>query len=107
MIKNKICYLILFFFLLSALPALGSKEQKAIQVTGYVRLVGSSPLASLVISGENREWYIEREEHSKLVDLQQQAVTVKGTEYYIDLVFANGDPAGRQYYLKNIKIISP
>jgi hypothetical protein len=82
------------------------KTQK-VEVNGKVRMVGNSPMTFLVISGEDREWYVEPEEQEKLMHLQQQAVTVKASEYYRDRVFANGSPAGRHYYLKNIVIISP
>jgi hypothetical protein len=84
----------------------GSKPHK-VEVRGVVRLVGNSPFSSLVISGEDREWYIVPEEQKKLMDLQQQMVTVRGQEYYYDRTFANGTSAGRQYYIKNIVIVKP
>jgi hypothetical protein len=84
----------------------GSKPQK-VEVSGIVRLVGNSPFSSLVLSGEGREWYIVPEEQKKLMDLQHQTVTVRGQEYYYDRTFANGTPAGRQYYLKKIVIVKP
>jgi hypothetical protein len=86
---------------------LGKKEPGKVKVTvsGTVRLVGSSPMTSLVISGEEREWYVEQAEEKKLASLQQQTVTVSGTEYYVDYVFANGITAGRRYFLKNITVI--
>ena len=84
----------------------GSKPQK-VEVSGVVRMVGSAPFSSLVISGENREWEIVPEEQKKLMDLQQQMVTVRGQEFYYDRTFANGTSAGRQYYLKNIVIVKP
>jgi hypothetical protein len=87
--------------------AMGKKEPGQVKVTvsGTVRLVGSSPMSSLVITGEDREWYIEQSEERKLSQLQQQTVTVNATEYYVDLVFANGVPAGRRYFLKNITVV--
>jgi hypothetical protein len=78
-----------------------------VEVSGVVRLVGSSPFSSLVISGEDREWHIVPEEQKKLMDLQHQRVTVRGQEYYYDRTFANGTSAGRQYYLKKIVIVKP
>ena len=81
--------------------------QGTVQVNGRVRLVGSAPLYNLVITSEDREWYIIREEQDKLWLYQQQTVRVKATEYYLDLEFANGSPAGRRYFLKDIRIISP
>jgi hypothetical protein len=112
---NKFAAALLLFFLVSAGTKIcamgdrdkdGSKPQK-VEVSGKVRLVGNSPMTSLVISGEDREWYVEPDEQKKLMDLQQQIVTVKANEYYRDMVFANGSPAGRHYYLKDIVIIVP
>ena len=84
----------------------GSKPQK-VEASGMVRLVGSGPSISLVITGESREWYVESADREKLMHLQQQTVTVRGKEYYIDRTFANGMSAGRQYYLKDITVIKP
>ena len=82
-------------------------EPHKVEVSGKVRLIGNMPMTSLVISGENREWYIEPGEQQKLMNLQQQMVTVKAVEYYNDLFFGDGSFAGRYYYLKNIAIVSP
>jgi hypothetical protein len=86
---------------------LGERDEKPrqVEVSGIVRMVGNSPMNSLVISDENRDWYIEPKEEKKLMPFQQQTVTVKAQEYYCDRFFANGDPAGRQYFLKKIVII--
>jgi len=78
-----------------------------VEASGRVRLVGSSPMTSLVITGEDREWYIELAEKEKLMHLQQQNVTVIAYEYYEDRVFANGFSAGRFYFLKDIVVIEP
>ena len=95
-----------------ALSALGRGEKdgvklEKVEVNGRVRLVGNSPMTSLVITGENREWFIEPEEQNKLMHLQQQTVTVRAKEYFQDRFFANGSPAGRYYYLRDITVISP
>ena len=92
--------------------ALGGGEKAAakpqkVEVSGMVRLVGSSPMTSLVITGESREWFVESAEQKKLMHLQQQLVTVRAKEYYQDRVFANGISAGRHYFLKDITVISP
>ena len=103
-------FLFLFVFLYVAEPVMGrgaKDDSKPVEVTGMVRMVGSSPLTVLVISGENREWYIEPEEAQKLAHLQQQIVTVKASEYYEEMVLANGLSAGKRYHLKNITVISP
>ena len=62
-------------------------------------------MTSLVITGEDREWYVESGEKEKLMHLQQQNVTVIANEYYEDRVFANGTSAGRFYFLKDIVVI--
>ena len=109
-IMKKIILLLFFFVSITGLTAFGKKEKnepqtQTVQVKGRVRLVGSSPLASLVLSGENREWYIDEKDQEKIMSLQQQIITVEGQEYYIDLTFANGRSAGRRYYLKDIRIL--
>jgi len=112
--KNAAVILLLFVVLCSAgnTFARGREEKDSpklqkVEVSGKVRMVGNSPMTSLVISGENREWHIEPEEQEKLTEFQQQTVTVRADEYYYDRVFANGASAGRQYYIKNIVIIFP
>ena len=110
-----LCFNVFMFFSAAFLFACGQKD--IIQVTGKVRLVGNAPFYNLVISAEGntrhdgREWYIDNNEISEkervmLINLQQQTVTVKGKEYFRDIIFANGDSAGRQYFLKDIKIIN-
>jgi len=95
----------------AVLPALGNKEKNqvaatVVQVTGKVRLVGSGPMPELVITGPDKEWYIDREEEHKLKDMQHRTVAVEGTETVIELKFANGMSAGERRTLKKIKIIS-
>jgi len=110
----------LFFLLLFTagnLFPLGNKEKNKakprysephkVEVSGRVRLVGSSPMTSLVITGEDREWYVEPAEKEKLMQLQQQNVTVTADEYYEDRLFANGTSAGRFWFLKDIAVIEP
>jgi hypothetical protein len=59
----------------------------------------------LVISGDNREWRIDKKDQDTLMDLQQQTVTVEGRETSKEMTFANGTSAGTWYYLTDIKII--
>jgi len=102
-----IVFLLLFLCIAVALSAGGNKEKSTVvQVTGRVRLVGSSPLSEVVITGQDREWYIANEEMNKLKDLQQRIVTVEGSETVQTLTFASGLPAGERRTLRNIKIIS-
>ena len=105
--KAVFCAIIFLFCAITFLNALGSKEPgtQDVEATGRVRLVKNGPQFSLVISSEDREWYIESGEREKLMRLQQQIVTVKGKEYYIDMTFAGGRSAGRRYYLKDVKVI--
>jgi hypothetical protein len=113
--KKILAAVLLTFVLLYAagfIYARGESEKdtvkpQRVEVSGRVRMVGSSPMTSLVISGETREWYVEAAEKDKLMHLQQQTVTVRAQEYYQDMVFANGLSAGRHYYLKNITVVSP
>ena len=113
-VRNSLMLFLLLFTAGNLLP-LGKREKgrakpqysepQKIEASGRVRLVGNSPMTSLVISGEDREWYIEFKEQEKLMHLQQQNVTVIANEYYEDRVFANGTSAGRFYFLKDIIII--
>ncbi|MCL2558548.1 MAG: hypothetical protein FWE09_08720 [Treponema sp.] len=91
--------------------AFGSRDSSRargaeIEAQGIVRLVGSGPTATLVISGEEREWHVDREEREKLFDLQQRVVRVRGRESFQDLTFASGLPAGRRYTLRDIVVLS-
>jgi len=109
---------VLFFLILytaTILPAGGGKETEGsklatepvpVTVSGRVRLTGNSPMTSLVITGENREWHIEQSEEKKLTHLQQQTVTVSGKEYYFDYFFANGSFTERRYFIKDITLIN-
>jgi hypothetical protein len=77
-----------------------------VRITGRLRMVGNSPFSELVISTEDREWYIDKKDEAPLRDLQQQIITVEGTETSIDLIFANGTPAGRRYTLRDVILIN-
>jgi hypothetical protein len=110
--RPAVIFLLLVWCAATNVFALGNKDKDAskpqkVEVSGIVRMVGSSPFSSLVLSGEDREWHIVPEEQKKLIDLQHQMVTVRAQEYYYDRTFANGTPAGREYYLKKIVIVKP
>ena len=105
--KQRLFLLLSLLCIAAFLPAGGKKEKiTLVQVTGTVRLVGSSPLSEIVISAENGHWYIAQEDTSKLMELQQRRVTVEGAETVEQLTLANGLPAGERRTLKNIKIIT-
>jgi len=116
-VKRFLQFSIILFFAAGNLLPLGGREKsrtkprysepQKVEVTGRVRLVGSSPMTSLVITGEDREWHVEPAEKEKLMRLQQQNVTVIANEYYEDRVFANGTSAGRFYFLKDITVVEP
>ena len=108
-----------FFFLgllllcvTTTLPARGRKEKSSnedrpvVQVTGVVRLVGSSLFPELVITGAESQWHIIKEEMNKLYDQQHRTVTVEGEESITELTFVNGLSAGIRRELRNIRIIS-
>jgi len=107
--KRYFLIVIFFLFLIQLGFTFGNRETeekpKTIQVTGIVRLVGSDTFPEIVISGSGYEWYVPREERSKLNNLQHRTVTVEGEETVLQLMFANGMPAGTRRELKNIKII--
>ena len=97
---------LLFICLAAALSALGNKEEDAVvQVTGRVRLVGSGPMPEIVISGQERQWYVAKEDSEKLKQLQHRTVTVEGKETVAELKFASGRSAGTRRTLSDIKII--
>ena len=76
------------------------------RVTGKIRLIGNGFMTELVITGQENEWYIPKEEEYKFKDLQQRTVTVQGSETIENLTFASGLPAGERRTLKNIRIIA-
>jgi len=110
---SRACFFGLFFLCVTMLmPALGGKEKDTVKnnivkVSGTVRLVGTSLFPEIVITGyDDKEWYVEKNEISKLNDLQHRVVTVEGEETIAELQFANGLSAGVRRTLRNIKIIS-
>jgi hypothetical protein len=82
------------------------EKGEVVQAPGRVRLVGSGFSPELVISGEGKQWYVAKEDMQKLNHLQHQTVTVEGEETIRELRWANGRPAGKRRYLRNIKIIN-
>jgi hypothetical protein len=101
--------IVLLVLCAALLPAAGSGEvggqPETVRATGVVRLVGSGPMAELLISSDDREWQIDRKDRDKLWSLQQQTVIVEGEEWTEELTFADGRPAGERRHLRNIKII--
>jgi hypothetical protein len=110
--SKKFCLFALFLLCAPMLmPALGGREKdkaknNIIQVAGTVRLVGTALFPEIVITGAENEWYVEKEEMSKLYDFQHKKVTVEGEETVVELRFANGLPAGTRRTLRKIKVIS-
>jgi hypothetical protein len=79
--------------------------RELLRVSGKVRLVGSAALSSLVISGEQGEWYVEGGERDKLMELQQRDVTVEGRPDSEEIILANGRRLGRRLILRDVRII--
>jgi hypothetical protein len=110
--NNRGFFFTLFFLCVTMLmPALGSREKdtaksNVVQVSGTVRLVGTSLFPEIVITGADNEWYVDKEEMSKLYDFQHRKVTVEGEETVAELRFASGLSAGIRRTLRNIKVIS-
>jgi hypothetical protein len=105
----------LFFSLPVILTAGGKKEEKdtpmeeekgvLVQVSGRIRLVGNEPFTSIVITGAEKEWYVDKEDEQKLKALQQKTVTVEAYETVLEFTFPNGLVKGKRLILKNIRII--
>ena len=106
--KVRVIFCLLFFSLVSAAPyAWGGREKSGtVRVTGTVRLVGSSPVSEVVITGQDGQWYIAKEDERKLIDMQYRTVTVEGVETVEELTFANGRSAGKRRTLGKIKVIA-
>ena len=77
-----------------------------VRVSGRVRLVGSALRSSLVVSGEEGDWYIEGGEQDLLMGLQHQNVTVEGRGYTEELILANGHHLGKRLILRDVRIIA-
>jgi len=118
---------LLFLGIAAVLPAWGKKEKKndaeqndvmpnislsaapeqniLVRITGRIRLVGNEPFTELVITTQERDYFIEKSEVYKLKELQQRTVTIEGIQTVVSLQWASGLPAGNRYSLKDIKII--
>ena len=95
-------------FFVAVLPAGETDNEKGeiIQVTGVVRLVGTSAFPEIVIyTPDRRVWYIPNEEAGKLRNLQQETVTVEGEQTIVRMNLLSGHVLTRRY-LNNIRIIS-
>jgi hypothetical protein len=78
---------------------------KQVTVSGTVRIVGSMPFTETVISDNDADWFIGKDEQLKLAGYEGQTVTVSGKARYTSLVLANGEQAGVRRALTNIKIL--
>jgi len=105
--NKKIWFTVILLLTTSMLFAFGAKEkdEPVTRVTGIVRLVGSSLFSEIVITNEETQWFIAKEETEKLFDLQHRTVIVEGIETVTEIFFANGHSAGFRRELKSIKII--
>jgi hypothetical protein len=78
---------------------------KQITVSGTVRIVGSMPFTETVISDNDADWFIDKDERSKLAGYQGETVKVSGKARYTSLILANGEQSGVRRDLTNIKIL--
>jgi hypothetical protein len=77
-----------------------------IRVHGRVRLVGSMPLPSLVVSdADNNDWYLEHADRAAVSSYEQRVLTIEGTAEYRDMILANGENIGIRRFLRDITII--
>jgi len=116
--NKRVIFICILIFLSAVLFALGNKEKEApketasdapvnvVQITGVIRLVGTAHFPEIVISNEENDWFVVKDEAGKLRELQQQVVTVEAEETVSELRFANGRSAGIRRELRNIRIIS-
>jgi hypothetical protein len=100
-------FIVLLMIVPMMVSAFGKKEKEnVVQVTGVVRLVGTGLFPELVITGSDKEWYIEKDEMDKLHNYQHRTVTVEGVETLSDVEMGNGRLVVTRRELKKIKIIS-
>jgi len=93
---------------LSAFDAGGQEsvgQPREVEITGRVRLVGTSRFPSLMIAGEERDWLVADDERDKLMDLQQRVVTVRAQEHTYEVVLANGLVSRRHHVLRGITVV--
>ena len=102
--------MILLFFCITVLNARGGNERNKIpantvRITGMVRLIGTGLFPQLVVTTDDGEWYISKDDMQALHALQHNTVTIEGEETVTELKFANGISAGTRRELANVKII--
>jgi hypothetical protein len=106
--SRRICFFVLFFLCGIILFAGDDDQEKpeTTMVTGIIRLIGTGNFPQIVITTEDKEWYLPKEDADKLFNMQRRKVTVEGEGSKRELKFASGRSAGIRYELRNIKIIS-
>jgi hypothetical protein len=76
---------------------------KRVTISGTARLVGNMPFTEFVISSEDGDWFVDKDDEDKFED--GQTVTVMGTAHYSDIVLANGKKTGVKRTLSDVMII--
>ncbi|MDR3166779.1 MAG: hypothetical protein LBT93_02455 [Treponema sp.] len=84
-----------------------SRESETVEVSGRVRLVGSGIQPEVVISAENGEWYITRNEQNQFLKLQQQWVKVEGKADFRKIILADGTYLETRRILRDIRLFGP
>jgi len=107
---KRVLFGFIFIFCSVFVFALGGREKPAanpvVQVTGIVRLTGTSIFPEIVVTNSDGEWHIAADERIKLNDLQHSIVTVEGIETITEQFFASGLSAGIRRTLSDIRVIS-
>jgi hypothetical protein len=103
---------LLLGLLLAAVLGAGNTGKEArgletVQVCGWVRLVGSGIRPEVVISAADGEGYINRQEQSQFIPLQQGWIQVEGKADFWEMVLADGVSLGKRRILRDIRFLEP
>jgi hypothetical protein len=82
-------------------------EPETLRVSGKVRLVGNGLRPEVVISADDGEWYITRNEQNRFLKLQQQWVSVEGKADFWKMILADGTYLETRRILRDIRFTEP
>jgi hypothetical protein len=69
-------------------------------------MVGSGVRPEALISADDGEWYINRNEQAPFVKLQQQWVRAEGTAAFWDMILADGTSLGTRRILRDVRLLA-
>ena len=115
--NKKFMIVLIFLFSSMMLFALGGRDNEkphdassdkadVVKITGVVRLTGTAHFPEIVISADDCEWFVVKDEAGIFFEMQYQIVTIEAEESVKELRFANGISAGVRRELRNIRILS-